>query len=44
MIVSVIEIDNIGASNVTISFAMNSNKKKINFTEILTKHTLPHFK
>jgi hypothetical protein len=42
VVVSVLEIDNIGSSLVNISISLTN--KKNSYTEVVTKYTLPHYK
>lgn len=42
MVVSVLELDNIGASKLNISLAMEDRKEK--FTEVVTNYQVPHNK
>ena len=41
MIVSVVEIENIGISKVTIGFSLNKSQS---FTNVVTNYTVPHNK
>ena len=43
MIVSVIEIDNLAISNMSIQFSLNS-KSSTDFTTVVSKYTVPHNK
>ena len=43
MIVSVIEIDNLAISNMSIQFSLNS-KASSDFTTVVSKYTVPHNK